>query len=55
MQETQVQSLGEDPLKEGMATHSGNPMDKGARRAAVHWATRGGHDLPIEQQSILTS
>ena len=40
--ETWVQSLGwEDPLKEGMATHSGIlawriPMDRGARRATVH-------------------
>ena len=39
MQETRVQSLGEeDPLEEGMATHSGIlawriPMDRGAWRA----------------------
>ena len=38
----QVQSLGqEDPLEEGMATHSsilawGIPMDRGAWRATVH-------------------
>ena len=45
MQETQVQSLGqEDPLEEGMATHSSIlawriPMDRGA-----WWATvQGGH------------
>ena len=42
MQETWVRSLGwEDPLEEGMATHSGIlacriPMDKGAWRAIVH-------------------
>ena len=42
MRETWVQSLGwEDPLEEGMATHSSIlvwriPMDKGAWRATVH-------------------
>ena len=42
MQETQVQSLGwENPLEEGMATHSTSfawriPMDRGAWWAAVH-------------------
>ena len=42
MQETWVQSLGwEDPLEEGMATHSSIlawriPMDRGAWRAIVH-------------------
>ena len=42
MWETWVQSLGwEDPLKEGMATHSsilawGIPMDRGAWQATVH-------------------
>ena len=43
MQEMRVQSLGqEDPLEEGMATHSSilawriNPMDRGAWRATVH-------------------
>ena len=42
MWETWVQSLGwEDPLKEGMATHSSIlalriPMDRGALRATVH-------------------
>ena len=41
-----VQSLGwEDPLEEGMATHSSIlawkiPMDKGAWRATVHSVTR---------------
>ena len=42
MQETRVQSLGwEDPLEEGMTTHSSIlawriPMDRGAWRATVH-------------------
>ena len=42
MWETWVQSLGqEDPLEEGMATHSSTlawriPMDRGAWRATVH-------------------
>ena len=46
MQEAQVQSLGwEDPLEEGMATHSGIlawriPMDRGAWRAPVHEVTK---------------
>ena len=45
MQETQVRSLGwEDPLEEGMASHSNVlawrvPMDRGAWRAAVHGVT----------------
>ena len=45
MQETWVQSLGwEDPLKEGMATHSSTlawkiPMDRGAWRAAIYGIT----------------
>ena len=42
MQETWIRSLGwEDPLEEGMATHSStlawrSPMDRGAWRATVH-------------------
>ena len=46
IQETWVQSLGqEDPLEEGMATHSRIlawriPMDRGAWRAAVHGVTK---------------
>ena len=42
IQETRIQSLGwEDPLEEGMATHSSTlacriPMDKGAWQATVH-------------------
>ena len=45
MQETCVRSLGwEDPLEEGMATHSSIlawkiPMDRGAWRATVHGVT----------------
>ena len=46
MGETWVQSLGwEDPLEEGMATHSGslawrNPMDRGAWWASDHGITK---------------
>ena len=46
MQQTQFQSLGwEDPLEEGMATHSSFlgwriPMDRGAWRATVHGVSR---------------
>ena len=46
VQETWVQSMGwEDPLEEGMATHSSIlawriPMDRGAWRAAVHGLTK---------------
>ena len=47
MRETWVQSLGywEDPLEEGMATHSSIlawriPIDKGAWRAAVPGVTK---------------
>ena len=46
MQETWVQSLGwEDPLEEGMATHSNIlawriPMDRGAWCATVHGVTK---------------
>ena len=45
MRETWVRSLGwEDPLEEGMATHSGIlawgiPMDRGSWRATVHGVT----------------
>ena len=47
MQETCIRSLGwEDPLEEGMATHSSilawkNPIDRGAWRAAVHGVAKG--------------
>ena len=46
MQETWVQSLGwEDPLEEGMPTHSSilaweNPRDRGAWHAAVDGVTK---------------
>ena len=46
MQETWVQSLDwEDPLEEGMATHSSilaleNSKDRGAWRATVHGVTK---------------
>ena len=46
IQETWVGSLGwEDPLEEGMATHSSilawrMPMDRGAWRATVHGVTK---------------
>ena len=46
LQEMQVQSLGrEDPLEEGMATHSNIlawriPMDRGAWWATVHGVTK---------------
>jgi len=45
-QETQIQTLsGENPLEEGMATHSSyfcleNPMDRGAWRATVHGVSK---------------
>ena len=45
-QETWVQSLGqEDPLQEGMATHSSMlawriPIDRGAWRATVHGVSK---------------
>ena len=48
MWETWVQSLGwEDPLEEGMATHSSIlawriPMDRGAWRATAHGLTEWG-------------
>ena len=50
MQETWVQSLGwEDPLEEGMATHSSVlawriPMDRGARQATFLGSQRDRHD-----------
>ena len=51
MQEILVRSLGwEDPLEEGMATHSGIlpwtiPMDRGACRATVHRVAKSGTQL----------
>ena len=50
MQKTWVPSLGwEDPLEEGMATHSSIlawriPMDRGTWRARVRGVLRVGHD-----------
>ena len=47
VQETLVQFLGqEDPLEEGMATHSSIlawriPMDRGAWQATIHGVTKG--------------
>ena len=52
--ETWVQSLGwEDPLEEGMATHSSIltwriPMDRGTWRATVHGVARVRHDIVTE-------
>ena len=56
MQETQVQSLGqEDPLEEGVATHSsilawGIPWTKEAGRLQSMGSQRVKHDLAIKQQ-----
>ena len=55
MQKTWVQSLGwEDPLEEGMATHSSIlawriPMDRGAWRATVH---KGHKKLDMTEQLV---
>ena len=51
MQESWVQSLGwEDPLEEGMATHSSIlawriPRDRGAWQAKIHRVTKSGTQL----------
>ena len=51
MQDMRVRSLGqEDPLEEGMATHSSiscleNPINKGVWQAKVHRATKSGTQL----------
>ena len=47
MQEMQLRSLGrEDPLEEGMATHSSIlPMVRGAWRATVHGVAESGTQL----------
>ena len=56
MRETWIQSLGwEDPLEEGMATHSSVlawkiPMDKGAWWATVHGITKSRTQLSDEVQ-----
>ena len=58
MQETLVQFLGqEDPLEEGMATHSSVlawriPMDKGAQQATVHVVTKSQTRLSDQAQHI---
>ena len=50
IRETWIQSLGwEDPLDEGMATHSSIlgwriPMDRGAWQTTVHGSQRVGYD-----------
>ena len=54
MQGTQVRTSGqEDPLQEGMATHSSIlawriPVDRGAWQATVHGVARVRHDLAIK-------
>ena len=54
MRETWVQSLGwEDPLEEGMATHSSIlawriSMDRVAWQATIHGVTRVGHNQAIK-------
>ena len=61
MGETWVQPLGwEDPLEEGMATHSSIlvwriPVDRGAWRATVKGLQRVRHDLATERKCILSS
>ena len=58
MQETWVRSLGwEDPLEEGMATHSSIlawriPMDRGAWRATVHGVEKSWTQLSNEAQHM---
>ena len=56
MQETRVPSLGwEDPLEEGMATHSSIPawripMDRGAWQATVHGVAKSWTQLTNKAQ-----
>ena len=58
MQETWVQFLGwEDPLEEGVATHSTilvgkNPMDGGAWGAIVHEVTKSRTQLKRQNKRI---
>ena len=58
MWKTWVRSLGwEDPLEEGMATHSSIlawriPMDRGAWQATVHGVTKSQTQLSDEAQHI---
>ena len=57
-QEMQVQSMGwEDPLEEGMATHSSIltwriPMDRGAWWSVVHRVTKNWTKLSIAQHRL---
>ena len=57
MWETWVGSLGlEDPLEEGMATHSSIltsriPSDRGAWQAYRPWGRRVGHDIGIKHST----
>ena len=59
MQEMRVQFLDhEDFLEKEMATHSrtsclGNPMNRGAWRARVHWWQILGQDLQTKQNQHL--
>ena len=59
MQETWVRSMGwEDPLEEGMATHSSIlawriPMDRGAWWATVHGVTKSWTQLIEQKGQIL--
>ena len=56
--ETWVRSLGwEDPMEEGMATHSSIlawriPMERGAWRAAIHWVTKSWTQLSNYAQAF---
>ena len=53
-QETQVRSLGqEDPLEEGMATHSSTLAWKIPWREEPGGSQRARHDLEIEQHSTI--
>ena len=59
MLETWVRSLDwEDPLEEGMATHSSLlawriPMDRGAWQATIHGVTKGRHDRLTKHSTCL--
>ena len=60
IQEIRVQSLDqEDPLGKEVATHSsifrlGNPMDRAAWRATVHWVTRVRHNVVTKPPTTTT-
>ena len=59
MQETQVPSLGgEDPLEEGVVTHSSilvHPMDRGAWGATVHGVAESDTTTGLSTQAPVTS